>query len=145
MALALRIFLKSFESEQAEDGEDFINLYLENIESQTKSLIEEGGVSEIEAREQSALVAIKIAIDRLVRDLPYPEESMQLLKVLSFFSERDLPQELIASCAETVSTTDGRVRFFREKCLHPFQYALIPILLINTRCVLGFRSYQINK
>jgi len=100
---------------KADDGEDFMNLYLKNIESQTKSLIEEGGVGEIDAREQSALVAIKIAIDRLVKDLPFHEESMQLLKVLSYFSERDLPRELIASCAETVSSTDGRVRF----CITP--------------------------
>jgi len=78
-------------------------------------LIEEGGVSEIEALEQSALVAIKIAIDRLVKDLPVSEESMQLLKVLSYFSERDLPWELIASCAETVSTTDRLVR----SCINP--------------------------
>jgi len=78
-------------------------------------LIEEVGVNEIEAREQSALVAIKIAIDRLVRDLPYPKESMQLLKVLSFFSERDLPQELIASCAETVSPDDFKVSFILRR------------------------------
>ena len=49
----------------------------------------------------SAVIAIKIIIERLLEDVSPSEESKRLIKTLTYFSNSNLSQELLVACAET--------------------------------------------
>lgn len=51
-------------------------------------------------RNSSALIAIKISIERLLKELLHPQKSKMLIKTLTYFDERNMSQELLIACAE---------------------------------------------
>ncbi|XP_067943918.1 uncharacterized protein [Watersipora subatra] len=95
--LTLNIFKSSLRSNQVDDEAEIVRNLLRDIKIQAEALVESGR----ERRMDSALIAIKISIERLVKELPFPEVSIKLIKTLPMFNEKNLTMELLVSCAET--------------------------------------------
>ncbi|XP_067944052.1 uncharacterized protein [Watersipora subatra] len=95
--LALNIFKSNLKSNQVDDEAEIVRNLLRDIRVQAEALVESGQ----ERRENSVLFAIKISIERLVTELPFPDVTMKVIKTLPMFNEKNLTIELLVSCAET--------------------------------------------
>ena len=79
----------------------------------------------------SALIVIKISIERILDELPNRSKLMQLIKTFTYFDEKNLSTELVVACAEAYQSHFATVRF-------QYLYYLICHLIMMCSLYLGF-------
>lgn len=69
---------------------------------------------------KSALIAIKISIERILEELLNHEALMKLIKTFTYFDETNMSQELLVACAETYQPDFAMVCFYEIIALQFF-------------------------
>ena len=71
----------------------YVDRLIESIKVETKTATQDPN--------KSALIAIKISIERALEELANPKQLRKLLKMLSYLAEKNLSPHLLVACAET--------------------------------------------